>query len=245
MNTSDPGTSKANSTTRAKFYCATCDVKRLNSQRYEEVNDLLGGTRYICPKADFWNPHVACVVIAGTEMKRWLKFQVYLQTCVGFPYKIPCPASLKPWRVGIVHLVSIGILVAILLFSDRIPSVLAYAAAGLLAIYTLATNTATVFVSRRPRDAFRAIVFALFSFGELVLAFSVIYLGLPCAEFVPPLESPGRAIYFSTVTFATVGFGDIRPAGTALLARSVVTGQIFIGLYFLAWISTERNSPKN
>lgn len=81
--------------------------------------------------------------------------------------------------------------------------------------HTLAVNTATVFVSRRPRDPFRVTSLALVSFMELVLAWSVIYLSLPRAEFHPPITNPLRAIYFTTVTFATVGFGDIRPADCA------------------------------
>jgi hypothetical protein len=216
------------------MYCATCDASRS-----ERVNDLLGGTKYICPKATFWDPHVACVAVPGTEMMGWLRFQVHLQTCVNVPYrKIPWPGFLAPWRVGIVRLASIGILVAVLFCLARTHPVVADAIAAVLILYTLATNTATVFVSRRPRDAFRATVLALESFGELVLAFAVIYLSLPPAEFCLPVATPVRAIYFSTVTFATVGFGDIRPADAALVAPLMVTGQIFIGLYFLAVILT-------
>ena len=219
---------------RAIMYCATCDLTRT-----ETVNDLLGGTKYICPEATFWNPHVACVAVKGTEMKGWLRFQVHLQTCVNFPYrKIPWRGLAARWRVGIVRLASIAVLVTVLFFLARTMPVVADGIAAALILYTLATNTTTVFVSRRPRDAFRASVLALGSFGELVLGFAVIYLSLPAAELTSAVGTPMRAIYFSTVTFATVGFGDIRPAEAALAAPLIVTGQIFIGLYFLTVILT-------
>ena len=43
------------------------------------------------------------------------------------------------------------------------------------------------------------------------------------------------ALYFTTVTFATVGFGDIAP--TSELARAVVTVQMIAGLGFLILVA--------
>ena len=41
------------------------------------------------------------------------------------------------------------------------------------------------------------------------------------------------ALYFTTVTFATVGFGDITPVSQ--LARGVVTVQMIAGMGALVW----------
>jgi hypothetical protein len=217
----------------ATLYCATCDKKRV-----ECVNDLLGGTRYVCPESTFWEPHVACVGVKGSEMHGWLRFQVVIQQVVGLPYALlKRSKTSSPWSVGVIKALSVSLLTVSLAIAPRFPHIAIFVT-YLLLFYMLATNTATVFVSRRPRDAFRANVFAMISFVELILGFAALYRSLPASEFVLPMSSAERSVYFTAVTFATVGFGDIRPADDASVARLLVTAQIIVGLYFVTVIFT-------
>ncbi|MFJ6001248.1 ion channel [Arthrobacter sp. NPDC092385] len=77
--------------------------------------------------------------------------------------------------------------------------------------------------------------------GESVLIFlclfSLLYLSISVTDPLSFSESLGRidALYFTTSTFATVGFGDITPSDQ--LARTVVTIQIIADLGALLLIA--------
>jgi hypothetical protein len=68
-----------------------------------------------------------------------------------------------------------------------------------------------------------------------ILEFAVYYQdrGLIESSTGHPITEPGDFIYFSIVTFTTVGYGDIIPKpGTRILAATeALFGYIFIGLY--------------
>ena len=67
--------------------------------------------------------------------------------------------------------------------------------------------------------------------------FALLYLSMSATDasaFTEPL-SRVDALYFTTVTFATVGFGDITPVSQ--LARSVVTVQMIAGLGALVLVA--------
>jgi hypothetical protein len=172
-------------------------------------------------------------------MKGWLRFQVRLQSGVAaFERSVPWPSILRERRVGATLMVSIAVLVALLLWVVAQHPIIASIVAGLLFLNILAANTAIVFVTRRPRDPFRTTVLTLLSFLQLTLAFAIFYLALPPTAFDPALHSPVQAIYFTAVTFATVGLGDIHPATAASLSQLLVTVQVLVGLYFLAVVLT-------
>ena len=80
----------------------------------------------------------------------------------------------------------------------------------------------------------------------IVLLFAFLYRYLPCAEVQlfdmgsPGLKewplSFGRALYFSLITFTTLGYGDIRPApglGSALTAIEASLGGVIMALTVL------------
>jgi len=219
---------------RAALYCATCDATLAG-----DVNDLLGGSRFLCPKASFWNLHLACVVVPASPMIGWLRFQVRLQGCVAvFESGLPWPSSMRERRVGLTLTLSVACLLFLLIAVAPAHPVIASSIAAFLAFGTLAANTAIVFVSRRPRDAFRTTLLTLLSAAEVTLAFAVFYLSCPSANFDPPINTPIQATYFAAVTFSTVGFGDIHPAPSSAVPQLLVLGQLFVGLYFLTVILT-------
>lgn len=75
----------------------------------------------------------------------------------------------------------------------------------------------------------------MFAFVELAVSFAVPYLSLPKEQLKFKLGWLD-AVYFSFVTFATLGYGDIKPSGEARLAKIFVMTEIVLGLYFLAVI---------
>jgi voltage-gated potassium channel len=66
-----------------------------------------------------------------------------------------------------------------------------------------------------------------------IYMFSVIYLLISKTDthaFTPTIESLGTAAYFSIVTIATVGYGDIQPASG--WARLLACAEILIGVAY-------------
>lgn len=66
----------------------------------------------------------------------------------------------------------------------------------------------------------------------VVVFFSLSYLALAERGQFADLENRVDALYFTMVTLATVGYGDVHPVGS--VARAVVTVQIFFNLTVLA-----------
>jgi voltage-gated potassium channel len=75
-------------------------------------------------------------------------------------------------------------------------------------------------------------VFVLLAYGIIVF-FSLTYLGLArdAGEF-DGLKTHLDALYFTIVTMATVGYGDVHPVGQA--ARAATTIQVVFDVVFLA-----------
>jgi len=82
----------------------------------------------------------------------------------------------------------------------------------------------------------RAIEGLAVAFPRFICVYAGIYLGLSHqnpAAFSEVLTHTS-SLYFTIVTFGTVGFGDIRPLTD--IARLVVTSQILIDLLFIAFV---------
>jgi voltage-gated potassium channel len=71
------------------------------------------------------------------------------------------------------------------------------------------------------------------SYGVTVYMFSVIFLLIGKYDsyaFTPAIESLGTAVYFSIVTIATVGYGDIAPSSG--WTRLTASAEILIGVAY-------------
>jgi len=87
----------------------------------------------------------------------------------------------------------------------------------------------------RPASYSRSLILLAFNFVEFIAAFSVIYLHLGClTSSGQPVTGWSDAFYFSTVTAATVGYGDITPLPG--IGRMLATIQIFASIGFMAMI---------
>ena len=97
----------------------------------------------------------------------------------------------------------------------------------------LIVNTVTAFLSEKQgRDPLRSAVLLVFSYTNLALAFSVLYL-LNSEGFDRTLDNPIDAIYYSFVTLSTLGYGDIKPIASPaelLVVSNVILHFFFVGL---------------
>ena len=75
-----------------------------------------------------------------------------------------------------------------------------------------------------------ALLYGIFgvNYGSLTLRFT--------SNAMPPAETIGNLLYFSTVVFTTVGFGDITPIGAskAIMMVQGLSGQVLIAFFIVA-----------
>jgi uncharacterized protein YjbI with pentapeptide repeats len=82
--------------------------------------------------------------------------------------------------------------------------------------------------------------------GLVVLIFALLYVGLGCIQCdLDPMKNPSLsqeiidAIYFSFVTFTTLGLGDVQPStnlGKALICGEAVIGAFLIALFVVVFV---------
>jgi hypothetical protein len=65
--------------------------------------------------------------------------------------------------------------------------------------------------------------------------FASIYFGLLSDQINPVLERLSHALYYSGITFLTIGYGDIKPLCDAARFLSVAEG--FIGLFLMSYLT--------
>jgi Ion channel len=82
-------------------------------------------------------------------------------------------------------------------------------------------------------DAARSLLLALLNYFEMTVGFAILYRFCNC---VPKITSALDALYFSVITAATVGYGDITPADDS--GKRLVILQILIAFLFVAVIIT-------
>lgn len=231
--------------------CITCGT--LGPAKSEMI-----GVRFDCPNADRFRPHVSYVV-ADEGITPWMRFEALLlayQSRFSPLRVIPLfRARGRKGRVGAYVLVRFGLLAAAVGVSSVLRHSIAgrallWVVSGVAAVDIIAAHTSGVFTSRWPAHPLRAVWLSFFAALQLALCFAVIYALRP-ADFCREI-TPWDAVYFSVVTFATVGYGDIVPRPGASLVQGLVVSEILAGLYFLsvllaqivAWVGERPPRPK-
>ena len=215
--------------TRIVAWCATCgpDVPPV------DVDHWLMGWRFRCSKSSFDDFHVAAVTDARTLW--WLKCQALLvRVCTSrlHPRYFLCRRRAELY---------VPILAAILGLAYWLTPSIAWAGVALAIVVlvdTLVFNTMVAFVTQRPRLAMRTMFFAVATFLQIAAAFGVFYRALPESSFDAAIRTNFDAFYFSVITLATVGYGDIHPVRDAGWAQGMVLTEIGCGLYFLTGLFT-------
>lgn len=113
-------------------------------------------------------------------------------------------------------------------------------AAAVLAAYrvlTLLHSRGTVFVEGRIQVANvrAAILTVLLNIVEVINCFAVIILCYG-KEFSPAIDRPLTAVYMSTVTFLTLGYGDFHPRHHSTIAHAIVISELWCFLFFLVML---------
>ena len=186
------------------------------------------GRRFRCSKSSFDDFHVAAVTDARTLW--WLRCQALLvQICRS---KFHPRYFLCGRRAEFYVPVLLAVTIAAYWLTPGIP----WAGMGLavaVLVDTLLFNTMVAFVTQRPRLAMRTMFFAVATFLQIAAAFGVLYRALPQRYFDAAIITDFDAFYFSVITLATVGYGDIHPVRDYGWAQGMVVAEIGCGLYFL------------
>jgi hypothetical protein len=101
---------------------------------------------------------------------------------------------------------------------------------------------------QRSKSRVEGLLLAFFSYLLNIYAFSVLYSFIDSSEqgcFSKHLINTFQSFYFSVVTMATVGYGDIYP--TCQKSQAIVMSEIFIGLIyavFLFSIAVDSTKPR-
>jgi hypothetical protein len=227
-------------------YCADCG-KQLGESTIEHQDE-----RVICSK----DPnHLARVVKAPAGIT-WLKVERWL-TCWEFRYS---PRRWCWWkgffeeRAGIYLLARLVVVVLLCVALGRsygttwhwFMVTFSYIVGLLFLADLLFSSTSIAFVSAYPANPIRSATFTLLGLITLSIIFALFFLGVP-NHFIPCLN-PVSAMYFSLVTMATLGYGDIRPLDNHGLGQLMVFSELMIGAYFVmvivAIITTWGTNPK-
>lgn len=186
------------------------------------------GRRFRCSKSSFDNFHVAAVTDARTLW--WLSCQALLiRICTSqfHPRYFLCRRRAEFY---------VPVLVALIIIAYALTPGAAWAGVGLagaVLVDTLLFNTMVAFVTQRPRAAMRTMFFAVATFLQIAGVFGVFYRALPETYFDAAIRTDFDAFYFSVITLATIGYGDIHPVRDAGWAQGIVVTEIGCGLYFL------------
>jgi len=227
-------------------YCATCEAVFDDV----EVNSLLNGRRFECPSDsnNFGHEFHVAAIGDGRVERFWLNRQRdlhrYLRSRNRF---LTFGMSTAPEPA----LIALLVFEVIAWWSATSPEMwwrrLVIGLCAVKIVDTLVYNAAVVFVSAKPRNIMRTVVFAILAYLELTALFAVIYASQITARFerssdtAPVILHRLEAWYFSIVTFTTFGPGDIHPAmnlADAWKAEVLVTLEIFVGLFFLIAVVT-------
>ena len=206
---------------QAIAYCATCN-------RWAPVNLKLTGYRFDCPDWDLNNIHVAAVVGNRWSDTAWVKRVARLERY-----------QARRGQIRIFRYVIAALVIGSLLCISPWPLARrASALIGLLLVIDIVLFTsANALSSQRPRFPPRSIIRAIAGFGQLALGFALVHAGLESDFKVGDKTATldlSQAVYFSIVTLATVGYGDVSPPlDPSLAVFWVVVFQILCGLYYL------------
>jgi hypothetical protein len=213
-------------------YCADCH-EQLGESTSEHQD-----TRVICPK----NAHHLARVVKVPAGIAWLKVERWLM-CWEVRYSPRCWfgswKGLFEERAGVYLLVRLAIVLMLcvglgLSYGTELHWVmvsLSYVIGLLFLADLLFSSSSIAFITSHPANPIRSATFTLVGLITLSSIFAVFFLGVP-NDFAPCLK-PISAIYFSLVTLATVGYGDIRPLDNHSLAQLMVFLELMVGAYFV------------
>ena len=218
---------RGDSSERVIAWCATCREQPPGQPDQWDV-----GTRYRCSRqATLDDFHVAAII--PPNIKPWLNFEALLVRWFAWRHH---PRNF--WFIGAqaerYGMLLFGLMLMALWLASR-GSLWAWGG-SLVAIAImldlLAYNVKVAFITQHPQLPIRSALYGIGGFVLLALGFAVFYAGIVPDSFNRCLDV-WSAVYFSFVTIATVGYGDIVPLAYATAARSFVIAEVLLGLFYI------------
>lgn len=222
MTTSGAG----DSSQRVIAWCARC-----REQPPGQPDQWLVGTRYRCSRATLDDFHVAAIV--PPNIMRWLNGAARLVRYFRSDYH-PRNFNSIGAQAELYGVLLFGAMFMALWLASK-GSLWAWGGslvAMAIILDLLAYNVMVVFITQHPQLPIRSVFFGIGGFILLALGFSVFYAGIVPDSFNQRLDV-WSAIYFSFVTIATVGYGDIAPLACATGARFLVIAEVLTGLFYI------------
>jgi hypothetical protein len=149
----------------------------------------------------------------------------------------PASWSLFRYREGWYLIARFAILVICFLGASNRANLInsVFCAVGLVFLLDIiVANTSIAFVTKSPINNLRSFLLTFFTFSHVILIYGMFYRFL-AHEFAQGLCAT-QALYFSTVTITTVGYGDFAPEKWASAAQSVVVLEVLTGLFFVTGV---------
>lgn len=203
-------------------WCVKCGTE-------QEVDPWLRGARFRCENAKIEDFHVAAAI--PRQMKWWLRFESWLVSLTDanwHPRVALCKGSAELCGAFLIAVTALAVFL-----STRI-SWLAVLFAAFVILDLLAYNTRVAFITQHPQAPLRSVAYGVVGFALIASSFAALFLSLVRNDFDPQCLKTVSAIYFSFVTLATLGYGDIHPKVGATAAQFVVVAELLVGLFFLA-----------
>lgn len=205
-------------------WCVKCDTCKA-------VDPWLRGARFRCQNSTIDDFHVAAVI--PRELKWWLRLEALLVSATD------CRCHPRVWLCrGYAELYGAFLLVVIvsaLLLASRL-SWLAVVLAAFVVVDLLAYNTRVAFITQHSQAPLRSAVYGVVGFAFIAGSFAALFLSLAPNDFKPQSLDVISAVYFSFVTLATLGYGDIYPKVAATGAQFMVIAAVLVGLFYVAGV---------
>jgi hypothetical protein len=206
-------------------YCAGCD------RDWEPDPHRRLGQRFLCPSEV---THVAALV-KGDVGKLWLRIEARILSYEFLSLRLS--GRKMPIALAIRVLV-LGLALALCPWGAWERAIASLLGVAVIAD-TMLIATSVAFFSRFPAHPLRSILNALISAALTATAFGVLYASSVdgFTRGTAPMTLPRvDAVYFSFVTIATLGYGDIHPSAESLLPKLLIISELLVGLYLLATI---------
>ena len=146
----------------------------------------------------------------------------------------------------LITAVALAVLSGLVLFSESLVMQVLFALA--IIAHVAVTSLLWLFTLSSKGSSIATVMLLLPAMLCFVVAFSVLYYGFGEITLnATPIEGFGHALYFSVVTWSTLGYGDIVPANAitrTIASVEAIFGYLFMGILVAFVLDTIRSAQR-